>query len=167
MAANAAVAAVRLGASVQYWGRVADDPLGRRILDELAGEGVDVSRTRRVPGARSPVTSILVDARGERLICSFSDPGLDADPTWLPLDEVASFDAVMVDVRWPAGGERVLAAARRAGRPALLDADVAAAGTVETLSASATHVLFSEAGLVAAGGAADAAALARSRRPHH
>ena len=50
MAANAAVAAARLGADVQYWGRVADDALGQRILEDLAAEGVDVGRARRVPG---------------------------------------------------------------------------------------------------------------------
>ena len=70
MAANAAVAIARLGGHVEYWGRVADDALGRRILEELRAEGVDVSNARRIPGARSPCTSILVSDAGERLICS-------------------------------------------------------------------------------------------------
>lgn len=42
MAANAAVAAARLGAHVRLWSRVGDDPLGARIIADLAGEGVDV-----------------------------------------------------------------------------------------------------------------------------
>ena len=52
---------------------------------------------------RSPCTSILVSDRGERLICSFTDPTLDPDPGWLPLERVASFDVVLADVRWPRG----------------------------------------------------------------
>ena len=48
MAANASVAAQRLGATVSYCGRVGDDDAGARILAELVSEGVDVSRVRRV-----------------------------------------------------------------------------------------------------------------------
>ena len=69
-------------------GRVADDSLGARILTELAAEGVRVDAARRIAGARSPVSSILVTPAGERLICSFSDPALDPDPTWLPLERL-------------------------------------------------------------------------------
>src|SRR6187401_2406603 len=38
MAASASVAVSRLGGDAVYWGRVGDDPLGERILRELAGE---------------------------------------------------------------------------------------------------------------------------------
>jgi hypothetical protein len=40
MAANASVAVARLGGQSHYWGRVGDDELGRRILQQLAAEGV-------------------------------------------------------------------------------------------------------------------------------
>jgi sulfofructose kinase len=43
MAANASVAAARLGADVRYLGRVGDDALGSRILEDLAAEDVDVA----------------------------------------------------------------------------------------------------------------------------
>lgn len=168
MAANAAVAIARLGGRASFWGRVADDPLGQRILSDLAAEGIDVSGARRVPHARSPVSSILVDEGGDRLICSFAEPTLDADPGWLPLAQVPAFDVVLTDVRWPAGAECVLRAARRASRPALLDADVAKEGVIERLAAEATHVLFSEVGLeTAAPGLAPGAALQRLQLPHH
>ena len=147
MAANAAVAVARLGGAVEYWGRVADDPLGARILAELSAEGVTVDSARRIAGARSPVTSILVTPAGERLICSYSDPGLDPDPAWLPLDRLSGFDVILADVRWPQGSARLLDAARALGRPALLDADVAAPEVLIDLLARATHVLFSEPGL--------------------
>jgi len=168
MAANAAVAVARLGCRPSYWGRIADDAIGRRILAELDTEGVDVSAARLVAGARSPVTSILAADNGERLICSYSDPTLDPDATWLPLDAIATFDAVLVDSRWAAGGCAVLDAARALRRPALLDGDVAPAAALGSLAARATHALFSSAGLdVLASGADAGAALRRIRQPHH
>jgi sulfofructose kinase len=168
MAANAAVAVARLGGEAEYWGRVADDTLGRRILEELRDEGVVVASARRVPGCRSPATSILVADDGERLICSFADPSLDADPSWLPLERVSSYDAVLADVRWPRGSAQLLDAARSAGRPALLDADVGSLPDVLDLVGRATHVLFSAAGLEAvAPGEHEPAALRRLRTRAH
>jgi sulfofructose kinase len=168
MAANAAVAVARLGGNAVYWGRVADDPMGARILADLAAEGVDVSGARRVPGCRSPVTSILVTDAGERLICSYTDATLDPDPGWMPVDTVDSFDAILTDVRWPQGAARLLDAARTAGRPALLDADVAPVPVLTDLSMRATYALFSEPGLAAiGGGASPGAALRRIVQAHH
>lgn len=168
MAANAAVAIARLGGDVVYWGRVADDTVGHRILADLEAEGVDTRDARRLPGCRSPVSSILVDGNGDRLICSFTDPALDPDPAWLPLDRVSAFDVVLADVRWPEGSAALLAAARAAGRPALLDADVAAPAALHALIPEASHVLFSEVGLAAAFPGLDAgSALRRARLPHH
>lgn len=164
MAANAAVAIARLNGDAEFWGRVADDALGHRILGELESEGVEVGSVRRVPGCRSPCTSILVSDRGERLICSFADPALDADPGWLPLERVPWFDVVLADVRWPRGSARLLDAARAMHRPALLDADVASRDVLIDLSARASHVLFSEVGLaVIAGGQPPGAALRGAR----
>jgi sulfofructose kinase len=153
MAANASVAIARLGGRSHYWGRIGDDALGTRILGELAAEGVDVSRTRRIPGCASPSSAILVADDGERLICAYSDPALDPDPAWLPLAEVASFAAVLADVRWPQGAAAVLDAARRAGRLAVFDGDAGPPDALLDLAGRATHVLFSAAGLaiVAAG----------------
>ncbi|HEX4885982.1 MAG TPA: PfkB family carbohydrate kinase [Casimicrobiaceae bacterium] len=168
MAANAAVAIARLGGQVRYWGRVADDPLGKRILDDLAAEGVDVSGARKVPGCRSPVSSILVDEHGDRLICSFTDPTLDPDPGWLPLERLDETDVVLADVRWPEGSLALLDAARRAGRPALLDADVAAPDVLHELIETATHILLSEIGMNSAcPGLAPGAALKSLHARHH
>jgi sulfofructose kinase len=168
MAANAAVAIARLGGVVRYWGRVADDTLGARILDDLAAEGVDVTQARRISGCRSPVSAILVDDRGDRLICSYTDPGLDPDPGWLPLDAVPTVDVVLADVRWPQGSHALLSAARRAGRPALLDADVAASDVVLNLIGTATYVLLSEIGMnTACPGRPPGEALRKLQLSHH
>src|SRR5688572_2941657 len=169
MAANAAVAISRLGGEATYWGRVADDLLGQRILSDLAAEGVDVTGARRVAGARSPCTSMLGSDQCERLICSFTDPALDPDPSWLPRGRIADFDVVMADVRWPRGAALVLETARRLNRPALLDADVAAPEVTQALVPHASHVLFSEAGLdvVAPGTLHGEALRSLERHGHH
>jgi sulfofructose kinase len=128
MAANASVAAARLGAIVHYWGRVGDDALGERIVSSLQAEGVQTAAIRRIAGARSPCSAVLVDERGERLICTYNDPALDADATWLPIASLVNVDAVLADVRWTAGAARALAAARAAGVPAVLDGDCRSGG---------------------------------------
>lgn len=167
MAANASVAVARLGGLADYWGRVGDDPLGARILAGLAREGVDVTATRRVAGSVSSASAILVADDGERLVCAYTDPRLDRDPAWLPLDRVASFAAVLTDVRWPEGAAAVLDAARAAGRVAVLDGDVGPPDALLDLAARATHAIFSAPGLaVATGTDAPGAGLARAMLGH-
>ena len=153
MAANASVAAARLGAIVHYWGRVGDDALGERIVTLLEAEGVQTAAVRRIKGARSPCTAVLVDQRGERLICTYNDPALDADAMWLPTASLVNVDAVLADVRWPAGAARALAAARAAGVPAVLDGDVAPAATLRELCGCCDYAIFSQPGLSLASGA--------------
>lgn len=48
---NVAVSLARLGNAVQWCSRLGADPLGDRIVDDLAGEGVAVGGVVRVPGA--------------------------------------------------------------------------------------------------------------------
>jgi sulfofructose kinase len=163
MGANASVAAARLGAQAEYWGRVGDDALGHRITDQLVAEGVNVDHVRRVPDCTSPSAAILVDRHGERLICAYNDPRLDADAGWLPLERVAGADVALADVRWPQGALRLLAEARRLGKVTLLDADVGPAAETHALMRETSHVAFSVQGLMAAFGNGDiGAALARA-----
>lgn len=153
MAANASVAVARLGGQSHYWGRVGDDELGDRILSQLSAEGVDVRVVRRVSGCVSPSAAILIADDGERLVCAYNDPNLDPDPAWLPLELVPGFDAVLVDVRWPAGAAVVLDCAHSAGKPAVLDGDVGPPEALIDLARRATHAVFSEPGLAHAIGA--------------
>ena len=155
MGANAAVAAARLGASAEYWGRVGNDALGQRIVDDLVAEGVNVDHVRRLPGCTSPTAAILVDRNGERLICAYNDPRLDADASWLPVDRVARADIVLADVRWFQGALRLLSEARRLGKTALLDADVGPPAETHALMQVASHVAFSAQGIAAAFGPCD------------
>lgn len=143
MAASAAVAVARLGGQASYWGRLGDDAIAARILDDLAREKVDAT-VRRYPGHRTGITSVLVDEQGERLIVPFYDPTLPVTPDWLPLDQVAAFDAVHCDARWPDGAAAVLA---KANRIAMFDGDIAAPEILDRLTRLATHPVFSAPGL--------------------
>ena len=155
MASSAAASIARLGGRSRIWGRVGDDLAGQQYLDDLAAAGVDVSQVRRVAGRRTPISTIIVDRHGERLIVPYYDPLLDTDPSWLPVDEVPWFDAVMCDVRWPDGSARLLDAARKAGLFAVLDGDIGPPGVVERLLPLATHAILSEPALARLAGAAD------------
>jgi len=147
MAATAAVAAARLGADVQFWGRAGNDPAGHAMRDELQRWGVDASRLELFDGARSSVSGVIVDAAGERTIVNFRGAGLPADPGWLPLDAVARADAVLADPRWPEGATALFDEARRHGVPSVLDGDVADAATFDMLLPRVDFAVFSEPGL--------------------
>ncbi len=147
MAANAAVAAARLGAQVQFWGRAGQDSAGRAMHEALAARDVDVSQFRLFDGARSSVSGIIVDAQGERAIVNFRGAGLPGEPGWLPLDRVAHADAVLADPRWPEGALALFQAARAAGVPTVLDGDVADAEVFDALLPFVDCAVFSEPGL--------------------
>jgi sulfofructose kinase len=147
-AANAAVAVARLGGEARLWSRVADDSIGDRIVRELDEEGVAVAGIRRIPGARSGSSAIVVDARGERMIVNFRGREMDPDPAWLPMSEITGAGAVLGDLRWPEGSARALSEARRLGVPALLDADATPGREGAEAFATADHILFSSQGLI-------------------
>jgi len=144
MASSAAAAIARLGGRAELWGRVGDDMAGRQTLADLAAAGVDVGRVRVCPGGRTPVSTILVDAAGQRLVVPFYDPALDRNSSWLPVERVAAADVVLADPRWPEGSARLLEAARAAGKPAVLDGDVAPLPVLERLLPLASHPVLSE-----------------------
>ena len=145
-AANAAVAVARLGGPVGFLGAVGDDRLGDEIVAGLEAEGVDCAGIRRVAGKRSPLSAILVDRSGERLVISHSDPELPGATDHLPDRLPAGIDAVLGDTRWQAGSAHLFGLARAAGVPAVLDGDRAPRERPELLDL-ATHVAFSMQGL--------------------
>lgn len=70
------------------------------------------------------------------------DPDLMATPAAAP--DLTNFAAVMTDVRWPGAAALALAAAKTAGIPAILDADMASAEILDALVPLATHIVASE-----------------------
>jgi sulfofructose kinase len=144
---SAACAFVRLGGQAAVWGRVGDDPRGVGMCRELAAAGLDVTAVRSVPGGRSSIAVSIIDARGDRLVVPYHDASLEAASDWLPLERIARADFVHVDTRWPEGAAAALAAARGAGVPGMLDADIAPADVLARLVPLSSHAVFSDAGL--------------------
>jgi sulfofructose kinase len=169
MAANAAVAAARLGARVAFCGRIGDDLAGQAIRAELLGEGVDVTNLRSFAEARSSTSAVIVDAAGERLLVNERGGGLPDDPSWLDLSAVARARVVMADMRWPRGALALFQAARGAGVMTVLDIDVDAGPTLPDLLRLSDFALFSAPGLAefSAAEAPDALAAIRRLGPRH
>jgi sulfofructose kinase len=165
MAANAACAIARLGGRAAFWGRAGDDAAGAAMAREFDDYGVDASGFRRFAGCRSSQSTVIVDARGERLIVSFWGDAPE-DAAWLPLDRVARAKCVLADVRWPAGALALFGAARAAGVPSVLDADVADPEILDALVREADHVVFSSHGLARWAGIALHAGTADHRAAH-
>jgi len=155
VAANAAAAIAMLGGTARYVGRVGDDPVGARILADLAALGVDVAEVEELADIDSPVSAVLVDAAGERTIINYTSDDLFAGGDTDRAADVEGVDGVLVDVRWPAGAARALAAAVGAGIPSVFDFDRPMSDGGASLLGLASHVVFSEAALTETAGIAD------------
>jgi sulfofructose kinase len=147
MAANAAVAAARLGGSASYWGRGGDDSAGHVMQNEMAGYGVDVSNFRLFPGARSSISAVLVADDGERAIINFRGANIPDQADWLPLEQVRSARAVLADIRWLEGACAVYSTARALKIPTVLDGEIASQSAFLTVLPFVDHAIFSESGL--------------------
>jgi sulfofructose kinase len=123
IAANASVAIARQGGNASLITRLGDDAVGRSIIDEIAREGVDVSGTKFFENHRSPISCIIVDKNGERMIVSYSDNGISETTEWLPDSLAPQYDCVLGDTRWEAGSIHLFRLAQKAKKPAVLDAD--------------------------------------------
>lgn len=154
-AANAAIAIARLGGRAvlasPLGGPRAQDVIGDTILGALTAEQVVCDYSVRLSGARSTISTICIDARGERTIVSYRDHRLAgariADPEGL----AAMADVVLADNWFPEFVLPVCRAARARGCPVVLDADRADRAGDACLEA-ASHVIFSAEALRAAAG---------------
>lgn len=145
-AATAAVAIAKLGAQVDFIGRVGDDATGQTLLAELEREGVNTALTKVYANARSSQSAVLVDGQGERIIINHQSPDLLTDADWLDDIDFSVYDLVLADVRWHSGAEKAFSLARRAGVTTLLDADMTPQD-ITPLVKLADHAAFSDPGL--------------------
>jgi len=149
-AANAAIAIARLGARAKLaaplGGPAGDDVAGDSILALLGRERIDISAIVRHDNGPSPISAILIDNSGERIIVNYRDPALTslrcADPARL----LQGASALLIDNRFPEFVLPLAEAARRQGLIVLMDADEPTRETQSLLSAC-THVVFSAEGL--------------------
>jgi sulfofructose kinase len=143
-AVNAAIAIARLGGRARYTGPLGDhgDAVSSQLVADLTHEGIDVGAVVRVPGATAPVSGIMVDAAGERMIVTYRDPRIETATPPSAEALVKDIDLLLADNRFPDYVRPICAAARARGIPVVLDAD---RPTVETdeLFTLASHVVFS------------------------
>ena len=147
MAANAAVMVSRLGGEGVWVGRVGDDDKGRRILDGLREERVDVRFARMEAGATSPHSVVLKDRAGNRAILVYRANGAAVDPGWLPLERLLRADIVLADNRWVEGAVALLAAARAQDVPTVVDIDSAGDRSALEVARLADYAIYSKSGL--------------------
>lgn len=155
MAISAACAFQRLGGDAEIWARLGDDPEGVAMRAELAATGVDVASFRMIAGGRSSHSSVIVDAKGDRLVVPYHDPALDKSADWFPVERLKHADFFHCEVRWPEGAEAGLKAARRAGLRAMVDGETAPIEELRRLVPLATHAVFSDQGIFAYAGTDD------------
>lgn len=155
MAVAAAATTVALGGDVKVWGRIGNDSVGDFFLKDLSSVGVDTSSIRRVEGAKTAMSSVLVDEKGHRLVVSYFDTLLGSDVSWLPIYELEDIDCVLADVRWPEGASTIMNEARKKGILRIFDGDVADPAVLRELAPLATHAIFSEPGFKLFSGSED------------
>ena len=155
-AVNAAIAVARLGGRAHYSGPLGDeaDNPSNQLIAAMQNEGIDTTGIVRVAGAAIPVSGIMIDSSGERIIVTYRDRRIEAaqPPDAGPL--LSGIAVVLADNRFPNFVRPICEAARERGIPVVLDAD---RPTVEDdpLFAIPTHVVFSSECLRATTGATD------------
>ncbi len=74
VSAGFAVGLARLGVKSAFVGKIGDDEFGKSIRSEFEREGVDVTGLLVQKKSGSPLSFVMVDKRGERIISHFPGP---------------------------------------------------------------------------------------------
>jgi sulfofructose kinase len=150
---NAAVATARLGADTRYAGALGgtDDPVANTIAAALKKEGVDCSGVVRVSGAHSSVSTIMLDAEGEKMIATRRDSGLTGAAPKDAAALVRAVDAVLLDNRYENFVAPISRAAKARDIPRVIDLDRPTT-LDDALLADSTHVIASADALIATTG---------------
>ncbi len=152
MTANALVAAARLGARAELVSPVGDDEAAQDFERHLQREAVSTQGLLRVAGTQSSVSTVIVDASGERLIVNHRGSALLRAPmrdaqSWQTVLQGAQ--ALLVDPRCVHWAEGALRQARAAGVLSVLDGDTAPRADLQRLVGLARWAVFSAPGLAA------------------
>jgi sugar/nucleoside kinase (ribokinase family) len=155
-ALNAAIAISRLGGRAAICGPMgeAGETSSRYIFDKMAELGIETRDLVHMPGLVTPISTIMIDPRGERTIITFRDPEL-----WkvhLPETDrlLEDCDAILAESRCAAFCTELCAEARQRGIPVVIDVDSAMSMREGLLTAS-SHLIFSSEALQATADVAD------------
>jgi len=155
-AANAAVAVARLGGRAAFAGPLgpAADAASNRALARLAAEGVDCSGILHSDAATIPISLILIDADGEKIIATRRGFELDALTPQDARSVTADADAVLVDNQLASFVTPIAQAARERKIPVIIDFD-RIASVDDALFKLGTHVIASSEALRGSAGTDD------------
>lgn len=146
-AATAAVAVARLGGASQLISRLGNDFTADIIVKDLEADGVGCSGVKRFDGLMSPMSAVMVDNMGERMIMGFRDDGIPTDPGFVADFFDSSVNAVLADSRWAEGAVRLFELAVAQNIPAVFDGEMPFANVERAAVALSTHPVFSAQGL--------------------
>jgi sugar/nucleoside kinase (ribokinase family) len=133
-AATAMVTVARLGGRSLLCAAVGDDGPGRRILEELQSEGVDVGAVQVRPGHRSPVSFVVVEkTTASRTILWDAGDAPMLSPEEIPPGVVEEAGVLLVDGHQGPAQQAAARRARAAGVPVVLDGGTLRPATRELL----------------------------------
>jgi len=155
-ALNAAIGIARLGGRAAMSGPMGDsgEIAARYIFDKLADEGIDSHHLVHMPGLVTPISTIMIDASGERTIVTFRDPALWKVKLPDPDALLQDCDAILVESRCAAFATDLCVEARRRNIPVVVDID-SAMSLREGLLTASSHLVFSSEALQRTAGIAD------------
>ncbi len=132
--ASAAVGCARLGWRTQYIGTYGDDDAARVGIESLERDHVDTSLVRRIQGATSHTSLVLVDGRtGDRTVIWYRDSRLAMGAGDVPVQAVRGARVLLVDDHEPLAARIAARAAREAGVRTVIDVEKLRPGTEELL----------------------------------
>jgi sulfofructose kinase len=125
-AVNAAIALARLDGRAYYTGPLGHtgDAISNQLMAEMAREGIDTTGVVRVPDATAPVSGILIDASGERMIATYRDRRIESARVPDPDALVKDVALLLADNRFPEFVRPICEAAKRRGIPIVLDCSI-------------------------------------------
>lgn len=145
-AATAAVAIARLDGDCRLISRLGNDMTADIIIGDLESDDVNCAGVKRFDGCKSPLSSIMVDQTGERLVVGFRDDNMPRDPGFVN-EHFGAPDAVIADSRWAEGAVRLFELAAEKNIPAVLDGEMPFGVPEREAAQLATHPVFSAQGL--------------------
>lgn len=142
----AATAIARLGGTALLAGAVGDDLLGQTLRDHMRRRGIDDTLVQTHEAETTSHSAVFVTAQAERTIVNQrSDRLLDMEIA----ADIPGHDVVLADTRCRAFARGLFQAARRHGKPTVLDGEVP---LPPDLLPSVSHLALSEQGLAGFGG---------------
>nr|WP_306264437.1 PfkB family carbohydrate kinase [Pararhizobium sp. IMCC3301] len=146
-AATAAVAVARLGGNSHLISRLGNDFTADIIIRDLETDHVNCAGVRRFDGLKSPLSAIMVDQTGERMIMGYRDNSIPTDPGFVADYFTREADAVVADSRWAEGAVRLFELAAEKGIPAVLDGEMPFGSPERAAVILSSHPVFSAQGL--------------------